>query len=129
MNDLKWIKLNIEMFNNPKIKHLRRLPSGNNIVMIWIMLLTMAGRCNAGGEIYLTENVHYTPAMLSDELDFPQSTVEIALNSLQEMGMIRYDDKNKLTVMNWAKYQNQDRMAEIREYNRLAQQRSRERKR
>lgn len=129
MSDLKWIKLSLDMFDNPKIKHLRRLPSGNDIVMIWVMLLTMAGRCNAGGAIFLTEKISYTPAMLADEMDFPQATIESALNSLQSLGMISYGDDNSLKISNWSKYQNQDRMAEIREYNRIAQQRSRERKR
>ena len=55
MAEVKWVKLTTDMFDNRKIKHLRKLPDGNNIVLIWVMLLTMAGRCNAGGMIFLTE--------------------------------------------------------------------------
>lgn len=54
MSAVKWIKITTDMFDNRKIKHLRRLPDGNNIILIWVMLLTMAGRCNADGMIYLT---------------------------------------------------------------------------
>lgn len=49
MAGVEWVKITTGMFDNRKIKHLRRLPDGNNIVLIWVMLLTMAGRCNAGG--------------------------------------------------------------------------------
>ena len=59
MAKVSWIKIETEMFNNVKIGHIRKLPEGNNIVLIWVMLLTMAGRCNANGLIFLTENIPY----------------------------------------------------------------------
>mgnify|MGYP003306774212 FL=1 len=112
------------MFDNRKIKHLRRLPDGNNIVLIWVMLLTMAGRCNANGMIFLTENIPYTPKMLADELDFEESTVRLALTVLAQLNMV-VTDKGFFTIAGWEEYQNTDRLAEIREYNRLAKQKSR----
>ena len=83
MADVKWIKLTTDMFDNRKIKHLRRLPDGNNIVLLWIMLLTMAGRCNAGGMIFLTENIPYTTKMLADELGFEENTVILGIQALE----------------------------------------------
>lgn len=124
MADVKWIKLTIDMFSNRKIKHLRKLPEGNSIVLIWVMLLTMAGRCNADGKIFLTEKIPYTPKMLADELEFEESTVHLALNALEQFEMIVMDD-GYLSIAGWGEYQNNDRLAELREYNRLAQQRSR----
>ena len=127
MADVKWIKLTTDMFDNRKIKHLRKLPEGNNIVLIWVMLLTMAGRCNSGGMIFLTENIPYTPKMLADELDFEENTVSLALKALEQLNMI-VTDNGFFTIVGWEEYQNVDRLAEIREYNRLAQQKSREKK-
>lgn len=43
MADVKWIKITTDMFSNRKIKHLRKLPEGNSIVLIWVMLLTWQG--------------------------------------------------------------------------------------
>ena len=88
MAEVKWIKLTTDMFDNRKIKHLRRLPEGNSIVLIWVMLLTMAGRCNASGMIFLTENIPYTPKMLADELDFEENTVVLALRALEDLNMV-----------------------------------------
>lgn len=114
MAEVKWVKITTDMFDNRKIKHLRRLPDGNNIVLIWVMLLTMAGRCNAGGMVFLTENIAYTPKMLADELDFEESTVLLALKSLEQFGMI-YLDENCFRIANWEEYQNVEGMEKIRE--------------
>ncbi len=127
MAEVKWVKLTTDMFDNRKIKHLRKLPEGNNIVLIWVMLLTMAGRCNSGGMIFLTENIPYTPKMLADELDFEESTVVLALKALENLDMI-VTENGVFTIAGWEEYQNTDRLAEIREYNRIAQQKSRAKK-
>ena len=127
MAEVKWVKLTTDMFDNRKIRHLRRLPEGNNIVLIWVMLLTMAGRCNSGGMIFLTENIPYTPKMLADELDFEENTVLLALEALERLDMI-VTDNGVFAIAGWEEYQNTDRLAEIREYNRLAKQKERAKK-
>lgn len=125
MADVKWIKITTDMFDNRKIKHLRRLPDGNNIVLIWVMLLTMAGRCNSGGMIFLTENIPYTPKMLADELDFEENTVRLALEALERLGMVVMSN-GCFTIAGWSEHQNIDGMDKIREQNRLRKQRQRE---
>lgn len=123
MADVKWIKITTDMFDNRKIKHLRRLPDGNSIVLIWVMLLTLAGRCNSGGMIFLTENIPYTPKMLADELDFEESTVQLALTVLEQLGMIQTNSEGFLAVTGWEEHQNIEGMEKIRESKRLAQAR------
>jgi len=124
MNEVKWIKLSIEMFDNRKIKHLRKLPDGNSIVLIWVMLLTLAGKCNAGGMIFLTQNIPYTTKMLADELDFEENTVKLALEALESFGMISTD--GFLSIVGWEEHQNEDALSAIRERDRAAKQRYRE---
>ena len=128
MADVKWIKLTTDMFDNRKIKHLRRLPDGNNIVLLWIMLLTMAGRCNAGGMIFLTENIPYTTKMLADELGFEENTVKLGVQSLQSLNMIVANDEY-FTIAGWEEYQNTDKLAEMREQTRQRVAKHREQKR
>lgn len=124
MADVKWVKITTDMFDNRKIKHLRRLPDGNNVVLIWVMLLTMAGRCNAGGMIFLTENIPYTPKMLADELDFEENTVQLALNALEQLNMI-VTNGGFFAIAGWEEYQNIEGMERIREQNRLRKQKQR----
>ena len=128
MADVKWIKLTTDMFDNRKIKHLRRLPDGNNIVLLWIMLLTMAGRCNAGGMIFLTENIPYTTKMLADELGFEENTVKLGVQALQSLNMV-ITEGDFFTVAGWEEYQNADKLAEMREANRQRVAKHREQKR
>ena len=120
MADVKWVKLTTDMFDNRKIKHLRRLPEGNSIVLIWVMLLTMAGRCNSGGMIFLTENIPYTTKMLADELDFEENTVKLALDALARLNMI-VADSGFFAIAGWEEYQNIEGMEKIREQNRIRQ--------
>ena len=126
MADVKWIKITTDMFDNRKIKHLRRLPGGNSIVLIWVMLLTLAGRCNSRGMIFLTENIPYTPKMLADELDFEESTVQLALAVLEQLGMIQTTGDGFLAVTGWSEHQNIEGMDRIREQTRKRVQKHRE---
>ena len=126
MAEVKWIKITTDMFDNRKIKHLRRLPEGNSIVLLWVMLLTMAGRCNASGMIFLTENIPYTPKMLADELDFEENTVKLGLQCLEQLNMI-CTDNGFFSIAGWDEYQNIDGMERIREQNRQRKRVQRER--
>lgn len=127
MSDLKWVKLTVGMFDNRKIKHIRKLPEGNNIVLIWVMLLTMAGRCNANGFIFLTENIPYTVKMLADELGFEESVVKMALAVFEKLDMARMDG-DFISISGWEEHQGINGMEKIREQNRARKQRERERK-
>lgn len=126
MADVKWIKITTDMFDNRKIKHLRRLPDGNNIVLLWIMLLTMAGRCNAGGMIFLTENIPYTTKMLADELGFEENTVILGIEVLENLNMV-VKENGCFTIAGWEEYQNIDGMEKIKEQNRERKRLQRER--
>lgn len=125
MAEVKWIKITTDMFDNRKIKHLRKLPDGNNIVLIWVMLLTMAGRCNSNGMVFLTQNIPYTPKMLADELDFEENTVKLALQSLEQLEMI-VTDNGFFTIPGWEEHQNAEALEKIREQNRIRKQKQRE---
>lgn len=129
MSEVKWVRIMTDMFDNRKIKHIRKLPEGNNIILIWVMLLSLAGRCNASGMIFLAANIPYTNKMLSDELGFEESVICIALDALERFGMITRDENLLLLVNNWEEYQNIEGMDKIREQNRLRKQKQRERQR
>ena len=119
-SDVRWIKITTDMFDNRKIRHLRRLPEGNNIVLIWVMLLTMAGRCNSNGMIFLTENIPYTPKMLADELDFEENTVKLALTVLEQLDMVVMN-QGYFAIAGWNEHQNVEGLDKIREQNRIRQ--------
>lgn len=126
MSEIKWIKITTDMFDNRKIKHLRNMPEGNNIVLIWVMLLTIAGKCNDNGLIYLTKDIPYTPKMLADELKFEENIIKLALDVLQRFSLISIENDYYL-ITGWQEHQNVEGMDKIREQNRIRKQKQRER--
>lgn len=125
MSEVKWIKVSTNMFEtNRKIKQIEKMPEGDTILVIWLKLMLLAGNINDGGQIYLTPEIPYTDDMLADELRRPLNTVKMALQIFERFGMIEIVD-NILCLSSWEKYQSTERLAEIREYNRLAKQKSR----
>ena len=128
MADVKWIKVSTDMFeSNRKIKQIELMPEGDTILVIWLKLLLLAGNVNDGGNIYLTPEIPYTDEMLANELRRPLTTVRMALSIFEKFGMIEIID-DILHLSSWEKYQNTEKLAEMREYNRLAQQKSRAKK-
>jgi predicted phage replisome organizer len=117
MTEVKWVKITTDMFDNRKIKHLRRLDNGDNLALIWVMLLTIAGRSNADGSLYLTEGMPYDAAMLSDELGFDEQTIDFALKTMVQLRMI-IKEKGVFRIAGWEEYQNVEGMEKIKEQTR-----------
>lgn len=128
MAEVKWIKLVTDLFDNRKIKQIEVLPEGDAIIVIWMKLLCLAGNINDSGYVYFTNEIPYTDQMLSTQFNRPLTTIQLALKTFEQFGMIEIID-DMLRISNWEKYQSVDKMAEIREYNRLAKQKSREKQR
>ena len=126
MADIKWIKIATDIFDNRKIKMLETLPDGDSIIVIWFKLLSLAGNINDNGSIYFTKDLAFTPQMLATAFNRPQPTVELALNTFKQFGMITIVD-DLIKVSNWEKYQNVEGMDKVREQARLRQQNRRQR--
>ena len=127
MAEIKWIKLNIDMFDDEKIKLIQAMPEGDAILLLWIKLILLAGKTNDGGYVYINENMPYTEEMLSIITNKPLPIVRLALETFQGLGMIENDSKG-IYLVNFEKHQSLDKMEQIKEQNRLRQQRFREKK-
>ena len=114
MAEVLWIKLYKDVFNHSKIKQIRKLPEGNNIVLIWFQILCLAAETNDGGAIYLTQDIPYTDEMLAAEFDHPITTIKLALSIFQSFNMILLHNE-LIMVSNWEKYQNVEGMEKIKE--------------
>lgn len=117
MAEIKWIKINVSMFDDEKIKFIESLPEADTILVIWMKLLTQAGKCNAGGYVMLTENIPYTDEMLSSLFNRPLNTIRLALDTFSRLEMIEWTN-NTIEVTNWSKHQNLDALEKMREDNR-----------
>lgn len=128
MSNIKWIKLSTSMFDDEKIRIIEQMPDSDTILVIWIKLLSQAGKTNASGYIYLSENIPYTEEMLATIFNRPVSTVRLALKTFEQFGMISIDNDHFIAISNWEKHQNIEGMEKIRKQTRERVQRHREKK-
>jgi predicted phage replisome organizer len=125
---VKWIKLCTDIFDDEKILLIESLPDCYAIITVWFKLLCLAGKQNNCGVFMFNDRMPYTEKMLSTVFRMNESTVSMAIQTFEQFGMVEIID-GVITIPNWEKHQNEEKMAEIREYNRQAQQRSREKRR
>ena len=127
MAEVKWIKLATNIFDNRKIRQIETLPDGNAVIVVWLKLLCLAGSINDSGMVYFTKEIPYTEQMMAAQFNMPLATVQLAVRTFEQFGMIEVVD-NILHIANWEKYQNVEGMEKIREQNRNRKRLERERK-
>lgn len=117
MNEVKWIKIVTDIFDDEKMLLIDGMPERDGILVIWFKLLCLAGKQNNCGLLTLTDRIAYTDEMLSQVFRRPLNTVRLALETFEQFGMIEIIN-DTIAISNWEKHQNQDAMDKIREQNR-----------
>ena len=110
------------MFDDEKIKLIKTMPEGDKIIVIWVQLLCLAGKTNDGGLVYMGQNMVFTDEMLATIFDEQVNIVRIALQTLEQFGMIEVNDNGLIGITNWEKHQSTDKMARMKEQSRIRQQ-------
>jgi len=105
------------MFDDEKIKIIRKMPEGDSIIVIWVQLLCLAGKVNDSGSIYMGQNLYYTDEMLATVLDQPVNTVRLALDTLEKLQMIEISKDGEIEITNWSKHQNIQGMERVKDGN------------
>ena len=128
MSEIKWIKITTDMFDNEKIRLIDAMPERDTIHYVWMRLLVQAGKTNANGFIYLSDQIPYTEEMLATLFNRSLNSIRLALKVLQNFKMINIHDDNEIKIVNWEKYQNVEGMERIREQTRQRVAKCRKRK-
>ena len=115
MADVKWIKITTDIFDDDKILLIESLPDADSIIVIWFKLLCLAGKQNNSGVFLLNDRIPYTDTMLATIFRRKEATVQLALKTFQEFGMIDIVD-GVITIPNWGKHQNLDQLERKTEY-------------
>ena len=114
MADVKWIKITTDVFDDEKILLIESLPDAYAIIVVWFKLLCMAGKQNNSG-VFMMGKIAYTDKMLATIFRMKESTVQLALKTFEEFGMIEIID-GVITIPNWGKHQNLDQLENKKEY-------------
>lgn len=115
MADIKWIKIVTDIFDDEKILLIETLPEADSILVIWFKLLCLAGKQNNNGVFIMNGRIAYTGNMLSTIFRRKETTVELALRTFEQFGMIEIID-DVITIPNWSKHQNFDKIEKNNEY-------------
>ncbi len=102
----KIVKLRVDMYNDTKFKIIDTMEERDLIHYIWTRLLTLAGKVNLEGELYLSKSIPYTIETLALEFNRSVKKVEIALKAFIDLEMIELGENNVYRVRNFAKHQN-----------------------
>ena len=117
MADVKWIKLTVDFFDDEKVLLISNMPDGYIIIIVWVKLLCLAGKQNNSGVFTLSNGVPYTEKMLATIFRLDEATVSLALKTFEDFGMIQIVN-GAITITNWGKHQNLDKIEAYNEYQR-----------
>lgn len=126
MAEIKWIKITTSIFDDEAIKIIEQMPEGDAILIIWFKLLIQAGIINDSGLVYFKKDIPYTEDMLAIVFRKPITLIRLALTTFEKFGMIEIADNQSILIRNWEKHQNVSGMEQVREYNRLAKRKQRQ---
>ncbi len=125
---MDWVKIMCNILDHRKIKMIRKGPEGNTLVLLWLLMLTEAGKCNRGGYLMISDSLPYSAETLSMVTDIPLPTVQLGLSILTGLSMIDQHD-GAIYIRNWGKYQSEEKLEARREKDRERKQRQRQRER
>lgn len=115
MADVKWIKITTDVFDDEKILLIESLPEADSIIVIWFKLLCLAGKQNNSGVFLMGDKIAYTDKMLATIFRRKESTVQLALQTFEQFGMIELID-GVITIPNWGKHQSLDQLEHKKQY-------------
>jgi predicted phage replisome organizer len=124
MADVKWIKIVTDVFDDQKVRFIETMPNGDEIIVIWFKLICLAGKCNSGGFLMMTDRIAYTEEMLASIFNRDIKLIHLAINTFETLDMVEVID-NAIYISNWEKHQNAEKLEHMREQNKIRQTRYR----
>ena len=134
MADVQWVKQIIGAFDGGSFKRIKKAEIGgvkyrDKLTAIWFELIDLAGKCNADGQFIETpEMIVLGIDDIAILIDREPEEVKLCMDFYTNNRMVTVNN-NIYSLVNWEKYQNTDRLAEIREQTRQRVIKHRENKR
>ena len=116
MAKLQFIKLDIEIMNDSKIKMIRKMPDGAKLFELWIGLLCLGMKSGRPGCVEIGDGLPFNSRMLSAELDIPETTIELGLQTFSDLRMIEQFEDSTYFLSNFEKHQELEKI-EIKRIN------------
>lgn len=123
MAEVKWIKLNVGMFDGNSFKRIKKAKIGgesfrDKLTAVWFELMDFAGKCNAGGRLIESPEIPFSNIEdIAIIIDREVDELNLCMQYYIKNGMITVID-DVYMLANWAKYQNEEGLEKIREQTR-----------
>jgi predicted phage replisome organizer len=121
---MRCIKLSMHFFEDDKLKAIRSQKDGDIVILLYIMLINVAVKSDADGQLMLCEDIPYDDKILSSILNLPLATVKSGLELLTKFGLLTVAN-SIFSLVNYDEYadvktirerrQNADRQARFKE--------------
>jgi len=118
MKRLQWIKLRLDLFDDMKIQVLEQMRQSDTLILLWLRLLTLAGKLDDGGLLYLTKDMPLTAKILAKRYGKQEAFMEKALDLYEKLDLMRRDEAGMIQITDWDVDQDTERLNQIREANR-----------
>lgn len=106
MRERKYVKFNVNMYEDTKFKIIDRMEKRDFINYVWTRLVILAGKVNLEGELFLSRNIPYTLETLAIEFNREISEIELAVKTFIDLEMVELTQDKVYKVKNFAKHQN-----------------------
>lgn len=106
MRERKFVKLKVNMYEDTKFKIIDMKPERDLIHYVWTRIVTLAGKVNLEGELYMSKNLPYTIETLGIEFNRSIDQIKVALDVFIELEMVELTRDGVYKVKNFAKHQN-----------------------
>lgn len=106
MRERKFVKFRVDMYSDTKSKIIDMKPERDLIHYVWTRFITLSGKVNLEGDLYMSKNLPYTIETLAIEFNRDTEQIKLALDVLIELEMMELSENNIYRVKNFAKHQN-----------------------
>jgi len=117
--NLSFIKLDINIMDDTKIKIMRKMPDGSKLFELWIGILCLAMKSSRAGTLEIGIGIPFTDESLSDHLDIPLKTTRMGLQVFKKFNMIEVWEDGTIFISNFEKHQKLDKIEKSKEATRL----------
>ena len=106
MRERRYVKFKTDMYEDTKFKIIDMKPERDLIHYVWTRVVTLAGKVNLEGDLYMSKNLPYKIETLAIEFNRGEDQIKLALDVFIELEMLELTDGNVYRVKNFAKHQN-----------------------
>lgn len=124
--NLTFIKLDINIMDDTKMKLIFKMPEGDKIFRVWIGLLCLGMKSGRPGVLEISDGIPFNDEMLATQFNIELNIIRLGLKTFKDLKMIEVWEDGTMYIMNFEKHQQLDAIENARRISRESSQRYRD---